>query len=202
MALPFEGDSVVDLSISTVFISTFLLVFVGELGDKTQIAAGTGTLANRKQTGTIFISSILALVAVSGLTVFGAGLIPKTFIPILTMIGGGFLIIYGIYLFRKTDESTAEGDTREGKGTWGLFLTQFFIIFMAELGDKTQFATLGAAIKNQAELLIVFAASASALVAVTSITVWGITKVPSGWVKNLQRTGAVLMVAYGVYMIV
>ncbi len=188
------------MDLGTVFFSTFLLVFIGELGDKTQIAAGTGTLANRKQTGTIFLSSILALVAVSGLTVFGAGLIPKTLIPTLTLFGGGLLIVYGLYLFFKTDDSDDEGSTVAEKGVWGLFLSQFLVVFLAELGDKTQIATLGAAIKNQAELLVVFAASASALAAVTSITVWGITKVPSGWVKNLQRIGAALMIAYGIYM--
>jgi putative Ca2+/H+ antiporter (TMEM165/GDT1 family) len=185
-----------------VFISTFLLVFTGELGDKTQIAAGTGTLANRKQIGTIFVSSILALVAVSGLTVFGAGLIPKTLIPTLTLIGGGFLIIYGIHLFFKTEGPGDKDGLLEKKATWGLFLSQFSVVFLAEVGDKTQFATLGAAIKNQSELLVVFVASASALAVVTSLTVWGITKVPTRWVKNLQRTGAALMVAYGLYMIV
>jgi putative Ca2+/H+ antiporter (TMEM165/GDT1 family) len=184
-----------------VFFSTFGLVFIGELGDKTQIAAGTGTLANRKQTRTIFLSSILALTAVSGITVFGAGLIPPTYIPTLTLVGGGLLIIYGIYLFFKTAESDDEEDEIEAKSAWGLFASQFLVVFLAELGDKTQIITLGTAIKNQSELLVVFAASASALIVVTSITIWGITKVPSGWVKNLQRIGAALMVAYGVYMV-
>lgn len=184
-----------------VFFSTFGLVFIGELGDKTQIAAGTGTLANRKQTGTIFLSSILALTAVSGLTVFGAGLIPQTYIPTLTFIGGALLIIYGFYLFFKTAESDDEEGNIEAKSTWGLFASQFLVVLLAELGDKTQIITLGTAIKNQTELLVVFAASASALIMVTSITIWGITKIPGGWVKNLQRTGAALMVAYGVYMV-
>jgi putative Ca2+/H+ antiporter (TMEM165/GDT1 family) len=57
-------------------------VFVGELGDKTQIAAGTNTLANRRHTGTIFLSSSLALLAVAGLTVFGAGFIPSNLVPL------------------------------------------------------------------------------------------------------------------------
>lgn len=189
------------MNLSTVFISTFLLVFIGELGDKTQIAAGTGTLANRKQTGTIFFSSVLALVAVSGLTVFGAGLIPRSIVPTLTKVGGALLILYGIYLIRKTDESDSADDAREEENSWGLFLSQFLVVFMAELGDKTMIATLGAAIKNQTELLMVFSASALALTTVTGLTVWGITKVPSNWVKNLQRLGASLMVAYGIYML-
>lgn len=188
------------MDLGTVFISTFFLVFIGELGDKTQIAAGTGTLANRKQTGAIFLSSILALTAVSGLTVFGAGLIPQAFIPTLTLVGGGLLIVYGIYLFFKTDNSDDTDDGFEEKSAWGLFLSQFLVVFLAELGDKTQIVTLGAAIKNQAELIVVFVASASALIIVTSITIWGITKVPGGWVKNLQRAGAALMIAYGIYM--
>jgi putative Ca2+/H+ antiporter (TMEM165/GDT1 family) len=196
----FKGGSTVDLL--SVFISTFLLVFIGELGDKTQIAAGTGTLANRKRTGTIFISSVLALVCVSGLTVFGAGLIPSSLIPTLTTIGGGLLIIYGIYLFRKKSDDTEEDTDFEQKSAWGIFFSQFFVVFMAELGDKTQIATLAAAIENQTELLVVFAASAGALIAVTSITVWGVTKIPTHFVGYLQRIGAVLMVAYGVYMLI
>lgn len=189
------------MDLVSVFISTFLLVFIGELGDKTQIAAGTGTLANRRKTGTIFLSSILALVAVCGITVFGAGLIPESLIPTLITGGGVLLILYGIYLFLKATDVSDESETLEEKSVWGLFFSQFFVVFMAELGDKTQIATLAVAIENQSELLIVFLASASALIAVTSITVWGITKVPSRWVKNLQRFGAVLMVAYGVYML-
>lgn len=189
------------MDLFSVFISTFLLVFVGELGDKTQIAAGTGTLANRRQTGTIFFSSAIALMAVSGLTVFGAGLIPQSFIPTLTMIGGGLLIVYGIHLFRKKDNADDESASVDTKSAAGLFFSQFFVVFIAELGDKTQIATLAAAIENQAELLVVFAASASALVTVTSLTVWGITKVPQHWMKHLQRMGACLMVIYGIYML-
>jgi Ca2+/H+ antiporter, TMEM165/GDT1 family len=189
------------VSLSTVFISTFLFVFIGELGDKTQIAAGTGTLANRTQTKVIFASSIAALTAVSGLTVFGAGLIPQSYIPTLALAGGILLIAYGIYLFFKTEEASKEDGASDTKRTGSLFLSQFLVVFMAELGDKTQIATLGAAIKNQAELWVVFAASALALTLVTSLTIWGITKVPASWVHGLQRTGATLMVAYGIYML-
>jgi putative Ca2+/H+ antiporter (TMEM165/GDT1 family) len=65
----------------SIFASTFLLVFIGELGDKTQIATGTGTLANRGQPQVVFFSSTLALVTVAGLTVFFAGLIPPAVLP-------------------------------------------------------------------------------------------------------------------------
>lgn len=138
----------------------------------------------------------------SGLTVFGAGLIPETIVPTLRMVGGGLLVAYGMYLFGKAGTATDEdGETIEKSG-WTLFVSQFFIVFMAELGDKTQIATLAAAIENQAGLLVVFAASSTALVTVTSITVWGITKVPRRGVEKLQRAGAVLMVIYGIYMLI
>jgi len=65
------------MDLITIFLTTFGLIFIGELGDKTQIAAGTGTLANKKKVRLIFFSSALALVAVAGLTVFGAGFISK-----------------------------------------------------------------------------------------------------------------------------
>lgn len=188
------------MDLITVFISTFLLVFVGELGDKTQIAAGTGTLANQKQVRTIFFSSALALMTVAGITVFGAGLIPETFVPVIKKVGGGLLALYGIYLFLKVNGTDEESEELEAKAGWGLFLSHFSVVFVAELGDKTQIATLAVAVQNQSNLFLVFTASSSALVTVTGLTVWGVTKLPRHWIKNVQRIGAALMVAYGIYM--
>lgn len=74
-------------------------------------------------------------------------------------------------------------------------------MFFAEIGDKTMFATLAAAIESPAHLLLVGTASASALVMVTGLTVLAATAIPMSWIKIVQRIGAVLMIAYGGYMI-
>lgn len=52
-----------------------------------------------------------------------------------------------------------------------LFATVFFTVFIAELGDKTQLATLLYAAKAENPKLVVFVASASALVLTSLIGV-------------------------------
>jgi len=189
------------MELATIFLSTFLIVAIGELGDKTQIATGVGTLANRKYAKIIFFSTSLALISVNGLTIFFAGLIPETYLPNIIKVGGFLLIIYGIYLFHKTEMESFDEQVLPPKNIWGLFLTHFSVVFIAEMGDKTQIIALAIALENKLHLFIVFLASALALILVTTVTIWGVTKIPEKWLGKIQKLGAVIMIAYGIYMI-
>ncbi len=185
-----------------VLFSTFGIVFVGELGDKTQVAAGTGALANRSRTRWIFAGSAAALTTVALLTTVGAGLIPRSWLPVIEIVGGIGLVIYGLYLAYQAYKNGDDGDEKEATGTgWMLFWAQFWIVFTAEMGDKTQIFTLGAAIENEAQLIAVFLGSASALVTVTGLTVWGVSFIPKRWIRPIQIAGALVLVGYGIYMV-
>ena len=191
------------MDLITVFFSTLFIVGIGELGDKTQIATGTSALAHKENTRIIFLSSASALIFVAGITVFSAGFIPEKYTTTLVNIGGFLLIVYGLYLLLKNSDKDDDTNETNNESTdkLKLFTTNFLVVFFAELGDKTQIATLAIAIENQAQLFVVFLASATALTLITYLTTWGITKIPEHWIGNIQKLGAVLLILYGIYML-
>ena len=66
-----------------VMLSTFALLFVAELGDKTQLAVISMT-AKHKMPLWVFLGAALALTAVTALGVLGGGLLTR-FIPELVL---------------------------------------------------------------------------------------------------------------------
>lgn len=83
-------------------VTTFVLVFLAELGDKTQLS--TMLLASKsKSIWHVFLGSSLALVLSSLIGVFAGSFIhkhvPPSYIQILS--GIAFLIIGALLLFRK-----------------------------------------------------------------------------------------------------
>jgi Ca2+/H+ antiporter, TMEM165/GDT1 family len=79
------------------------------------------------------------------------------------------------------------------KGAWGVFTSTFVTIFLAELGDKTQVATLLMTAESQSPW-VVFAGAGSALVATSLLGVllgrWLATRISP---KTLEKSAAVVL---------
>lgn len=167
----------------TTLFSTFGLLFVAELGDKTQLAVITQVCKHRRP-WQVFLGATLALAAVTGLGV-AFGRLLGSLVPELTMrrvaaaafVLMGLVILYGV--IRSTGQESenacacevgAEQSTVERRRNWLAFSSTFGLLFVAELGDKTQLATLSMATKTPSPWPVLIGAVA-ALGAVTALGV-------------------------------
>jgi putative Ca2+/H+ antiporter (TMEM165/GDT1 family) len=77
-----------------------------------------------------------------------------------------------------------------------LFLSTFGLVFLAELGDKTQLATLSLAASGNSRLAV-FLGSAGALVLTSALAVLlgaALARaVPAVWISRLAGTGFIVM---------
>ncbi len=125
-----------------ILINSFLLVFAGEMGDKTQLLSLL-LAARYRQPWTIMLGILIATVLNHALAAwvgsFAASFVDdKTQYYILAVI---FFAFAAWILVPDKDEGFKE------TGKWGVLLTTIIAFFLAEMGDKTQLATvaLGAA---------------------------------------------------------
>jgi len=172
----------------SVLFSTFGLIFVAELGDKTQLAVIAQTCKYRC-TWPVFLGGSLALTVVTALGVVGGQalgyMIPATVIRLVAAIA---FVLMGGLIWREASkagvDATVDGaacDVENASASvvkqrqlwdWQAFGTTLTLLFFAELGDKTQLAVLGLA-SRQGTPWAVFAGGALALTAVTALGVLG-----------------------------
>ena len=81
-----------------VLLTTFGVIFLAEMGDKTQIAAMT-MAAQEKRPWAVFIGAALALVAVSAIGVI-VGTVLSQYLPLdwIKRVAGGAFIIIGVLI--------------------------------------------------------------------------------------------------------
>ena len=86
------------------FASTFVAIFVAELGDKTQLAA-LSLSAGSSSKWTVFAASAIALVATSAIAVAGGDLVSRAISPLwLRRIAGVVFVVLGVlFLVRRGD---------------------------------------------------------------------------------------------------
>jgi putative Ca2+/H+ antiporter (TMEM165/GDT1 family) len=152
------------------FVSTFTLIFIAELPDKTAFA--TLLMATRGGPWPIFVGAcaaffIQSLVAVT----FGGAfsLLPEKWVH----LGAGLLFIAFAWaaLRRKSDDEDSEKfEGLARRDFWRVAWSSFLVIFIAEWGDLTQLATasLEAHYRNP---LTIFTAATLALWTVTALAI-------------------------------
>jgi len=129
----------------TAIFSTFGLIFLAEIGDKSQLVCMT--LAARHRHLPVLLGAVAAFLILNTLAVvFGAGL--AQWIP-ERILAGAVALLFGAFGIKSllTKEEVGEDGEIEEKPGHGIFATTFLMLLLAEMGDKTQIATVALAAK-------------------------------------------------------
>lgn len=141
-------------------IKSFLLVVAAEMGDKTQLLAFVLACRFRKP-WTIFSAIVLATVANHGLAAAAGTWLSAWFSPtVLKWTVAAVFFAFSIWILIPDKE-----EEFESRGRFGVFLTTLVAFFMAEMGDKTQLATIALAMKYQSIGWVTLGTTAAMMVA-------------------------------------
>jgi len=153
-------------NLATITGSSFILITVAEIGDKSQLVCMT--LAARHRATPVILGAIAAFALLNTLAVvFGSSI--ANWLPdyIVSTIVALLFAFFGIHAISIDDEEDEE-EIVEQKGH-NIFLTTFLLITVAEFGDKTQLAVV--ALSSTSLPIAVWMGSTAALIFTSSLGV-------------------------------
>ena len=175
------------------------LVFVAELGDKTQLVAlGFGA---RHRVAPVLAGVVAAYMATNLLSVVVGGLLGATLPTRAIGIAGGVLFLgFAAWTLLKGDEDDEE-EAADGAGDRNVVVTVATAMFVAELGDKTMLATATLAAQGNPVLVWVGATIGIVLAGALGVLLgrWFGARLP----ERVTRIGsAVLFAVFGLVLLV
>lgn len=178
------------------FVST-LAVAVGEIGDKTQLLAFLLAARYRRPwpiIAGIFVATLLNH-ALAGL--LGHWLMTQVSAELLRWgLGLSFLAIAVWTL--KPDEID---DAEVSESRWGIFAVTLLSFFLAEIGDKTQLATVALAVKYVDLMWVVAGTTAGMLIADAPAVLLGKMLTPGFPFHVVRRCAAAIFAVLGVVVL-
>ena len=170
-------------------LAAFAVVFLAELGDKTQLVALT--LAGRHPPGRVLLALGAAIAVLQTMSVTAGAAVSRTVPDQAVSIGAGLLFIaFGVLTWRSAAADEEDGDVAGGLRS----VTTAF--FLAELGDKTMLTTAGLAADRGA--VPVWVGSFAAMLAATALAVLAGRALTRGVPASaLRRLGAIAFVLVG-----
>jgi len=183
-------------------LSTFAIIFVAELADKTALASLV--LASRLPARSVIIGAWLAFLVQTGVAVAAGSLLqllPEE--PLRLAAGASFLIFSALALREGGDDDEAsggrEGNARQYRAAW---ITSFLVVFAAEWGDLTQLATVALVARSGNPLAIGIGATAGEWAVAVLAVLAGSRLSKLLGPRLLSRASAALFAAIGLFIII
>lgn len=179
------------------FVTSTLLVALAEIGDKTQLLSFV--LAARLKKAAPILWGILAATLLNHALAGWVGVLLASALPstALRWIVGVSFVLFGLWALRP-DSLDDLPQVRSA----GVFATAFVAFFLAEMGDKTQFATVALAARFDALAAVVLGTTLGMMLA----------NVPAVWIgerlarriplQAVRLAAAALFVTLGVATII
>lgn len=178
------------------------IVFLAELGDKTQLVAlGLGA---RHRLGPVLVGVTLGYAATNLLSVVVGGLLGAALPTRALGIGGGVLFLaFAAWSLRGSEVEADEGQTASGAATtrWPRVVASVAAtMFVAELGDKTMLAT--ATLAAQGNPVLVWIGATIGITASGAVGVFVGRSMGARLPERATRLGsAALFAVFGVVLI-
>ncbi len=175
------------------FLTSTALVALAEIGDKTQLLSFVLAARLRKPwpiIAGIFVATILNHALAGSVGVWVADLVPAHWLP---WIVGIVFIVFGIWTLKpdtlEDDEAPSEVHPA------GVFVTTTIAFFIAEMGDKTQLATVALAARFDALAWVVLGTTLGMMIANVPAVLLG-----EGLARKLPLT-QIRWIAAGVFVL-
>jgi putative Ca2+/H+ antiporter (TMEM165/GDT1 family) len=182
---------------SITVLQSFLLILASEMGDKTQLLALL-LVAKFRKPWIILAGILIATLANHAVAAWAggwlSGLVPT---EILKYILGAVFIGFGVWLLiPDKDEGLKLGEH------FGAFWTTVVAFFLAEMGDKTQLATVALGARFHAPVAVTIGTTLGMLVADGLAVFLGGHLVKKVSMKWIHLVAAILFVLFGVGIMV
>lgn len=178
-------------------INSFLLVFISEMGDKTQLLALV-LAARFRRPAPVLLGILVATLLNHALASYvGTFIAYYVSTEVLKWTLAATFIGFGLWILMPDKD-----ESYEDKHGWGPFLTTTVAFFFAEMGDKTQLATVALGAKFATPMLVLVGTTVGMLVADGLAVVFGhkfTEKVP---MKLVHKIASALFILFGIGVLV
>lgn len=177
-------------------VNSFVLIVISEMGDKTQLLSLV--LAARFKKPVPIIMGILFATLLNHALAGYAGSYVTQYVSddLLKWILGMTFVVFGLWMLIPDQDQELTGHYK-----WGPFLTTLVVFFFAEMGDKTQLATVALGAKYQAPLLVTIGTTLGMLVADGLAVIFGYKFLEKISMKWMYRIASITFILFGIGII-
>ncbi len=150
------------------FFSTFALIFLAELPDKTAVAVLI--LASQRHPFAVYVGVCLAYLVQNIVAVLTGSLLTLLPLWVIHKTAGALFILFGALMWLREGGKKEKTGIKDQAYFWKTVWTGFIVIFIAEWGDLTQLAT-ATLVGESRHPAVIFSASTLALWAASGMFV-------------------------------